>query len=114
MEKFIPYAKLSKKEKRRRDTAKRGTWGALNPVTRKPVNSKAYHRAKARRQEPPCFSVCQKTIHKFSDNRAAGELEGVKTRLESNISRKNGCFQPFLAFCTAKCGGFSHRHLVVI
>ena len=36
MEKFIPYEKLSKKEKRKMDLAKRQTWGELNPVTRKP------------------------------------------------------------------------------
>ena len=40
MEKFIPYEKLSKKEKRKIDQAKRQTWGELNPVTRKPANSK--------------------------------------------------------------------------
>ena len=44
MEKFIPYEKLSKKEKRKIDLAKRQTWGELNPVTRKPENSKAYNR----------------------------------------------------------------------
>ena len=44
MEKFIPYEKLSKKEKRKLDRAKRQTWGELNPVTRKPENSKAYNR----------------------------------------------------------------------
>ena len=44
MEKFIPYEKLSKKEKRKIDQAKRQTWGELNPVTRKPMNSKAYNR----------------------------------------------------------------------
>ena len=44
MEKFIPYAKLSKKEKRKVDAARRTTWGELNPVTRKPANSKAYNR----------------------------------------------------------------------
>ena len=48
MEKFIPYEKLSKKEKRKIDQAKRQTWGELNPVTRKPDNSKAYNRNKAR------------------------------------------------------------------
>ena len=48
MEKFIPYEKLSKKEKRKLDQAKRQTWGNLNPVTRKPENSKAYSRNKAR------------------------------------------------------------------
>lgn len=47
MEKFIPYEKLSKKEKRKLDAAKRGTWGEINPVTRKPQNSKAYNRKKA-------------------------------------------------------------------
>lgn len=48
MEKFIPYEKLSKKEKRKVDAAKRTTWGDLNPVTRKPQNNKAYCRNKAR------------------------------------------------------------------
>ena len=55
MEKFIPYEKLSKKEKRKLDQAKRQTWGKLNPVTRKPENSKAYNRNKARnwkREQP--------------------------------------------------------------
>lgn len=44
MEKFIPYEKLSKKEKRKLDSARRGTWGEISPVTRKPQNSKAYNR----------------------------------------------------------------------
>ena len=44
MEKSIPYVKLSKKEKRKLDLAKRQTWGELIPVTRKPTNSKAYNR----------------------------------------------------------------------
>ena len=48
MEKFIPYEKISKKEKRKMDLAKRQTWGELNPVTRKPENSKAYNRNKTR------------------------------------------------------------------
>ncbi len=49
MKKFVPYEKLSKKDRRKLDAAKRTTWGALNPVTRKPENSKAYNRQKARR-----------------------------------------------------------------
>lgn len=56
MEIFIPYGKLSKKEKRKIDQAKRQTWGALNPVTRKPENSKAYNRKKSQvweRELPP-------------------------------------------------------------
>ena len=46
MEKYIPYEKLSKKERRKIDSCRRKTWGSLNPVTRKPVNSKAYNRKK--------------------------------------------------------------------
>ena len=49
MEKFIPYKKCSKKQKRLLDRAKRGTWGDLKPVTRMPANPKAYNRKKARR-----------------------------------------------------------------
>ncbi len=46
MEKFVPYEKLSKKKRRELDAARRGSWGGLNPVTRKPQNSKAYKRKK--------------------------------------------------------------------
>ena len=46
MEKYIPYEKLSKKEKRKLDSCRRKTWGNLNPVTRKPANSKVYNRKK--------------------------------------------------------------------
>jgi hypothetical protein len=49
MKRFIPYSKLSKREKRKIDTAKRKTWGALSPVTRRPENPKAYKRDKTRR-----------------------------------------------------------------
>ena len=49
MEKFIPYEKLSKKEKRKRDAMLRNTWGPLNPVTRLSRNPKAYDRQKARK-----------------------------------------------------------------
>lgn len=48
MEKFVPYEKLSKKEKQKLNRARRQTWGELNPVTRKPLSSKAYNRSKAR------------------------------------------------------------------
>ena len=44
MEKFIPYEKLSKKEKRKLDNARRQTWGVLNPTTRKSDNIKVYNR----------------------------------------------------------------------
>lgn len=44
MEKFIPYEKLSKKEKRKLDAMRRGSWGDVNPVSRKVESKKAYHR----------------------------------------------------------------------
>ncbi len=46
MEKFIPYEKLSKKEQKKVNSARRSTWGALSPVTRKPESSRAYNRRK--------------------------------------------------------------------
>ncbi|WP_458463459.1 hypothetical protein [Paenibacillus sp.] len=59
MEKFIPYEKLSKKEKRKMNLAKRQTWGSMSPVTRKPENSKAYNRRKAQNWKKDCSgSVC--------------------------------------------------------
>ena len=54
MEKFVPYEKLSKKEKRKQDQARRHTWGELNPVTRKPENSKAYNRRKTQDWKKDC------------------------------------------------------------
>jgi len=47
MGKFIPYEKLSKKEKRKRNAEKRGVWGSISPVTRREKNPKAYKRKKA-------------------------------------------------------------------
>ena len=57
MEKFIPFEKLSKKEQQKINKAKRGTWGELNPVTRKPQNSKAYNRRKAQKWKDDSASV---------------------------------------------------------
>ena len=47
MEKFIPFEKLSKKKKKELNAQKRGTWGSFDPVTRKPINPKAYNRKTA-------------------------------------------------------------------
>ena len=46
MAKFVPYKKLSKKQKKMIDQLSRTTWGSVNPVTRKPESSRAYNRAK--------------------------------------------------------------------
>lgn len=53
MEKFIPYEKQSKKAKKALNSARRGSWGAVNPVTRKPENPKAYKRTKNRKIDFP-------------------------------------------------------------
>lgn len=47
MKKPIPFDKLSKKRQRELNAQKRITWGELNPITRRPENSRAYNRAKA-------------------------------------------------------------------
>ena len=69
MKKFIPYEKLSKKEKRKIDQARRQTWGELNPVTQKPENSKAYNRKKSqawKRELPPTACDFFLTFRSFS------------------------------------------------
>lgn len=48
MEKYIPYEKLSKKKQKEWNAKKRSTWGGFDPTTRKPENSKAYNRQKAK------------------------------------------------------------------
>ena len=47
---YVPYEKLSKKKRREIDAMRRGSWGALNPVTRVPANPRAYNRKKAQRR----------------------------------------------------------------
>ena len=75
MEKFIPYGKLSKKEKRKMDQARRQTWGDLNPVTRKPANSKAYNRKKSqawKRELPPTacdFCLDFSVVYRYNTSR---------------------------------------------
>lgn len=48
MGKFVPYEKMSKKQKREINKEKRNLW-EINPVTRKSENKKAYNRKKLRR-----------------------------------------------------------------
>ena len=57
MEKFIPFEKLSKKKQREFTAQKRGTWGGMNPVTRKADNPKAYNRKKARKWSDDSMTV---------------------------------------------------------
>ena len=45
-DKFVPYEKMSKKQKKEMDSQKRVTWGSRSPVTRYPKHSSAYDRNK--------------------------------------------------------------------
>ena len=48
MAKFIPFVKLSKKTQQEMNKSRRKNWGNIDPVTKRPANSKAYNRKKAR------------------------------------------------------------------
>ena len=48
-EKFIPAEKLSKKKRKELNAMKRGSWGGMNPVTRKPEKPGSYNRAKMKK-----------------------------------------------------------------
>jgi len=51
MKNFVPYEKLSKKEKRRLDNLKRVTWNEMSPVTRVAKNEKIYNRKRTRKYD---------------------------------------------------------------
>lgn len=44
--KFVPFEKKSKKAQRAENALKRGSWGGINPITRRPAPPKAYSRNK--------------------------------------------------------------------
>ena len=48
MAKFIPFVKLSKKTQQEINKSHRKSWGNIDTVTKRPANSKAYNRKKAR------------------------------------------------------------------
>ena len=45
-QRYVPLGKRSKREQEAYNKARRGNWGGLNPVTKKPPNPKAYTRKK--------------------------------------------------------------------
>ena len=53
-ERFIPYEKLSKKEKKKIDSIRRGNWNGVDPVT-KVVKSKKLYTRKGRRNDKESF-----------------------------------------------------------
>lgn len=94
MEKFIPYEKLSKKQKRQLDTQKRRTWGTQNPVTRTPQNSRAYNRKRAQRWKkdlPPL-----RPLFSFLPQKGAGKrllLSFFQTVLAHSVTSRPGTAQ---------------------
>ena len=77
MSKFVPYEKMSKKQKREQDALRRQTWGEMSPVTRRPENSKAYDRRKAQqwKKEPPAvLFLCPYGAHVFMTKRIASNM----------------------------------------
>ena len=51
MKKFVEYGKLSKKQKREIDKARRATWGGVVPVTKRIESAKIYNRKKHQRRD---------------------------------------------------------------
>ncbi|MHB1485549.1 MAG: hypothetical protein ACYCYI_12935 [Saccharofermentanales bacterium] len=51
MEPFVPIDKQSKKARRMLFKKQRGSWGAINPVTRKTPDPKVYKRKKIRKND---------------------------------------------------------------
>jgi len=47
---YVPLEKRSKREKKEYHITKRGSWGDVNPVTRKTQNQKVYNRKKSERR----------------------------------------------------------------
>ena len=53
-DRFIPYEKLSKKERKKIDSIRRGNWNGVDPVT-KVVKSKKLYTRKGRRNDKKSF-----------------------------------------------------------
>ncbi|MBQ7825050.1 MAG: hypothetical protein IJ337_01700 [Clostridia bacterium] len=51
MKGFVQYEKLSKKQKREIDKAKRMTWGDVSPVTKRIESAKLYNRKRHQRRD---------------------------------------------------------------
>ena len=67
---YVPLEKRSKREQKEYHASQRGSWGAVNPVTRKTPNLKIYNRKKSERRfehEPTLgFYFAQKQSYKIT------------------------------------------------
>ena len=103
-QKNIPLEKRSKREQREYHAAQRGSWGCINPVTRRPPNPKAYNRKKSGQRyehEPlPGFlfsPVCQELqLLKERDAKlSAASIIGGKTPVPLSLSSIHLIFPAF-------------------
>lgn len=51
MDKFIAYEKMSKKQQKAVNAAKRGNWGNVKPITKVKASAKIYNRKKKQNLE---------------------------------------------------------------
>jgi hypothetical protein len=100
--KFVPYDKLSKKKKREADRARRGNWGGLNPVTRRPEDPKAYKRSERKSEwkkarlpddgETGLFN-CRQIVRRCFDKQGESEERGRGVPFLRLIQAKQEQFQ---------------------
>ena len=76
MDKFIPYEKLSKKQRRELNAQRREMW-AISPVTRKPANPKAYNRQKTQKW----INDDSHSVSSFFHKESPGCRVGLRARL---------------------------------
>jgi hypothetical protein len=59
-QRYIPLEKRSKREQKAHFAARRGSWGGVNPVTRKPPAPNIYNRKKSGqwREHEPLLGFC--------------------------------------------------------
>lgn len=51
MDKFVSYDKMSKKDKKKVDSSKRGSWNGVDPVTKVVDTDKRHYRRKPKHPE---------------------------------------------------------------
>lgn len=89
MNRFIPYEKLSKKEKRLRNAKARGDFGSVRPDTRRKESAKIYNRKKARhdwRGPAGALFLCRARGRRQGREKPPGHRPGVL--VEADYSRR--------------------------
>ena len=64
---YVPLDKMSKRQKKEYHAMFRGSWGGVNPVTRKPPDPRAYNRKKSGQRhedESPTGFFLRKILNK--------------------------------------------------